>query len=180
MRIPKSYSDITIAQFDELKEISLIENNSEREIESLCCLLNCDPGTVNKLSIGEINEINTSLEFLKKEPTTHFNKIITIDGVEYGFISNLETITLGEWVDFDYYSSTFEISKHKLASILWRPIIKKDHLGYIIEDYDGSRSQVVAEIFRNKMNYQDLYGGSVFFSLIGTELLRYFPDYLTQ
>ena len=180
MTIPKSYSEITIAQFDELREISLIEDVAEREKESLCVLLNCDPSTLKTLSVGQINEINESVSFLKADPKSNFNRIIEIDGIKYGFISDLDIISLGEWIDEDFYSSDFDNCKHNVASILWRKIIKEDELGYQIEEYDGSRCKLLAEIFKNKMSYQDLWGGSVFFSLIGTELLRYFPQYLTQ
>jgi hypothetical protein len=180
MRIPKSYKDISISDFDKLKSVNDIENSGERHMAQLCILLDTDPDVLNSLSIGEINEINESIKFLHGTPNDEFNRILEIDGVRYGFVNNLESISLGEWIDLDYYTSSWDDDKHKLAAVLWRRIIKEDNLGYEIEEYNGETSKKVAEIFYDKLSYSDLWGASLFFSLIATEILRYSPEYLHQ
>ena len=180
MKIPKSYKDITIKQFDKLKSVNDIEDSTERQMAQLCILLDCDIDDLNKLSIGEINEINESIKFLREHPKDGFDRIIEIDGVKFGFIQNLEHLTLGEWIDLDYHTSNWDDEKHKLASVLWRRIIKEDELGYKIEEYNGETAEKTAQLFYEKLSYSDLWGASLFFSTIATEILRYSPEYLLQ
>ena len=180
MKIPKSYKDITINQFDKLKSVNEIEDLTERQMAQLCILLDCSPDELNRLSIGEINEINESIKFLREHPKDGFDRIIEIDGVRFGFITNLEHLTLGEWIDLDYHTTNWDEEKHKLAAVLWRRITKEDNLGYEIEEYNGATAEKVAELFYENLSYGDLWGASLFFSLIGAELLRYSPEFLLQ
>jgi len=180
MKIPKSYKDLSMEKFDKLKSVNDIEDPKERHMAQLCILLDCGPDDLNKLTIDKINEINDSIKFLQDTPKEDFKRIIEIDGVKWGFIKNLESITLGEWIDMDYYTSNWEEDKHKLMSVLYRRIIKEDELGYEIEEYNGEVAKISSDLFYKNMSYSDVWGASVFFSLIGTEILRYSPEYLVQ
>lgn len=172
MTIPKSWNDISISQYVDLIKLSDIEDKEEKELEYLSVLLSSSPEEIKKTPSIEMNEIISTLKFANKQPKSHFRRVIEIEGIKFGFVTDLELLTLGEWVDLDMYTSDWELSRAKLATVLWRPIVSENPSGYIIEDYDSQKSKQWEVIFNNKMSIQDLWGGSVFFSLIVTELLR--------
>jgi len=172
MKRPKSWNDITISQYNELLKLSEIENEEERKMEYLCVLLDTTPDEVKKLPAITINEIVEELKFANKNPKSHFRRVIEIGGTKLGFITDLELLTLGEWVDLDMYCLDWENSRGKMASLLWRPITEETPVGYTIEDYDSQKAKQWSITLEREMSIQDLWGGSVFFSLIGTELLN--------
>ena len=180
MKKPKSWNDITIDQYSDLVKLSEIENKEEREIEYLCVLLDTTPDELKKIPAIEMNEIIRDLKFSETQPKSHFRRVIEIEGQKFGFVTDLELLTLGEWVDLDSYAMDFESSRHKLASLLWRPIVSENLAGYIIEDYDSTKCKQWSEFLKTRMSIQDLWGGSVFFSLIVTELFRYSKGSLIQ
>jgi hypothetical protein len=173
MKIPKSYFDISIRQFDELKRANEIEDQRERQLAQLAILLDIDIDEVEKLPITKFQEINESIKFLLETPKGDFRRIIEIDGIKWGFVRNLEHITLGEWIDLDYYVAEWDDAKHKLASVLWRRVVSEDELGYEIEEYDGSKAEEASKIFYDKLSYGDIWMASVFFCHIAGELLIY-------
>lgn len=178
MRVPNSWNDISIEQYSDLLKLSEIENEEERRIEQLCVLLDTDPDVIKKMPAYQVKEINESLKFISVPPKAHFNRRIEIDGVKFGFITDLELLTLGEWIDLDNYCDDFENSRHKLAALLWRPIVWEDKYSYKIEDYDSTKVKQWAPVFNKKLSIQELHGASVFFSLIVTELLRSSKEFL--
>lgn len=173
MKIPKSYFDISIRQFDELKRANEIEDQKGRQLAQLAILLDIDIDEVEKLPIAKFQEINQSIKFLLETPKGDFRRIIEIDGVKWGFVRNLEHVTLGEWIDLDYYVAEWDDVKHKLASVLWRRVISEDELGYHIEDYDGAKAEESSKIFYDKLSYGDVWMGSVFFCELGNQFLIY-------
>lgn len=89
-------------------------------------------------------------------------------GREFGFIPNLNDMTVGEYVDIETYQSSPE-SIHKLMSILYRPIIKKRGKYYEIEKYSGTEKwsneflDLPAHYYKSSM---------VFFYNLSKELLQ--------
>ena len=59
------------------------------------------------------------------------------DSVTFGFIPNLDEITLGEFVDLDNYIGDWE-QMHKAMAVLYRPITFRKGDLYLIEDYEGT------------------------------------------
>tara|TARA_B110000908_G_scaffold171765_1_gene235796 strand:+ start:9572 stop:10141 length:570 start_codon:yes stop_codon:yes gene_type:complete len=61
--------------------------------------------------------------------------IVEYRGIEYGFITNIEEMTLGEYVDLDEYLSDMD-TLHKTVAVLYRPITQKLKERYTIEPYE--------------------------------------------
>ena len=59
-------------------------------------------------------------EILQAKPD--FIHRFTFNGVEYGFIPNLNEITVGEFIDLDEYIKDGK-QLHKIAAILYRPCV---------------------------------------------------------
>lgn len=73
--------------------------------------------------------------YLQKE--VELVKTFTLNGIEFGFIPNLNNITTGEFIDLEHYNLIPE-NYHKIMAILYRPITNKYKDLYEIEPYIGT------------------------------------------
>jgi len=96
-----------------------------------------------------------------------FKSTFKINGVEFGFIPNLNDISTGEYVDLSTHGTTIE-NMHKVMAVLFRPIKSKDFFGnYDIEPYTGTKQ------YAELMKYTPLSivnGALVFFYNLSKEL----------
>jgi hypothetical protein len=90
-----------------------------------------------------------------------------MDGVEDGFIPNLDKMTIGEHATIDSLLGSDE-NLSLLMSVLYRPITKKLTPFYQIEVYDGDESK--AELF-NDVRMDVVTGAILFFWNLSKELL---------
>lgn len=65
----------------------------------------------------------------------NLDPIVEFRGTQYGFIPNLEELTLGEYVDLDEYLSDMDML-HKTVAVLYRPITQMVGKRYTIEPYE--------------------------------------------
>ncbi len=124
---------------------------------------------LEKLNITELDETLLNInEILTHKP--NFIQRFELDGVKYGFIPNLDTITAGEWIDIENYQSSAEFAD-RLVSILYRPIKRslkfwnKDY--YSIEEYKGTNDKL------RKAPLEVYLGAMVFFYHLGKTLLEH-------
>ena len=105
--------------------------------------------------------------------------IIKIEGVEYGFHPDLDSITLGEYADIETFIKN-GIEKHlpELMAVLYRPIKEKKNDIYIIDAYDGNIRLRTEEM--KKMSAQQVQSALVFFYTLGKELSEILPLYLME
>jgi hypothetical protein len=124
---------------------------------------------LEKLNITELDETLLNInDILTQKP--NFIQRFELDGVKYGFIPNLDTITAGEWIDIENYQSSAEFAD-RLVSILYRPIKrslkfwKKDY--YSIEEYKGTNDKL------KKAPLEVYLGAMIFFYHLGKTLLSH-------
>jgi hypothetical protein len=90
-----------------------------------------------------------------------------MNGVEYGFIPDLDDMSLGEYIDLDNNASKWE-QMHLAMNVLYRPI-KTSKIGkYNIEDYDVNNPEVMKD-----MPLGAAIGSLFFFYNLGIELSRH-------
>ena len=100
----------------------------------------------------------------------------TIDGIDYGFIPNLEEMSAGEYADLEKYIGEVD-NFHKALAVLYRPITKEFQKKYLIEEYRGTgeRANIMLNtslsVFRSAM---------VFFWNLEKELLNASMDFITK
>ena len=115
------------------------------------------------------------------ETVKHLNEVLNnqpelktaffIDKKEYGFIPNLDDITLGEYVDLDNYLGNWE-TMNKAMSVLYRPITIKKGDRYLIEEYKGSKySEVMKE-----SPVSVCIGAMVFFLQFKQRVVKSYPE----
>lgn len=167
--IPTDLSEITLSQYKRYKKV-VLDNIDD---QTYCCIqmvsIFCN------LNIADVMKI-PSLEFA--EIVEHLSKVLDQDselvrtfkmgGVNYGFIPNLEQITLAEHADIDTCFGDDE-RLELMLSIAYRPITKKARDFYDIEPYEADEKK--AELFKDApMNI--VKGFNLFFYRLNNELCK--------
>lgn len=176
IEIPSGLEDITLEQYQRFAKVNTEENKDtsfllHKTVEIFCGLDLKDALKINYKSVSVVIKKLNEIFLDTPELTTTF----TFKGVEYGFIPNLDDMTLGEYVDLDSTFGEWE-DMHKAMSVLYRPITHKSKGRYLIEEYDG---------FKNSENFKELplnivFGTTVFFYDLSNELLKTTLSYLKK
>jgi hypothetical protein len=126
--------DITVEQFIKLAQIeeAFKEDESKMSVEIAKLFFPKD-----NLKVKELKEFSNNLKkALETKP--QFIQRFKHNGIEYGFIPNLEEISTGEYIDLDNYQRSKD-TYHKMLGILYRPIVKSYGKLYQIEKYEGTK-----------------------------------------
>ena len=167
INVPTSLNEVTLGQYQNYLKIA--ENNPEgnfldaKMIEIFCGIPLSDSYKLKMSSAAAIVDIITELLNQTPKHTERFE----MNGIEYGFIPDLDEMSLGEYIDMDNNVSKWE-QMHVAMNVLYRPI-KTSKVGkYNIEEYDVKNPE--------KMKDMPLGAaiGSVFFFLnLGMELSKH-------
>lgn len=177
IKIPTSYADISLKKWLALqKDIKSYQDNDEAVgavmIYHLCGL---DANYLKGLPIEAYNTIRDELNGFINNVQLPLQRIITIDGVEYGFEPNLSKMAYGAYADISKFQ-TIEIDDNwaKIMNILYRPIEKKKGDMYSIKQYAGETDY---EKFLNVG--MDVHFGTLFFLLnLQIDLLNFTLNFL--
>ncbi len=105
-----------------------------------------------------------------------FQQTFKIEGIEFGFIPNLEEISFGEYVDLENHLQSWD-SFNKAMAVMYRPIKKRIKDKYEIHEYTGTKE------YQDLMQYAPLdvcIAASVFFYNLSSELLKATLNYLEK
>ena len=174
--VPDDLNEITLKQYQKFAKVSQIEGNDESFIMQKMVEIFCGINLKNVLKI-KFSSIQNVVSILTSafEKQYSLKRTFVMDGVEYGFIPDLDEISLGEYIDLDKNFNDWE-NMHKTMSILYRPIKIKKGSRYQIEEYNGTDEA-------NKMKEMPLdvvFGALVFFYNLEKELLKITLNYLQK
>ena len=137
------------------------------------CFLNMTSGQISKMKSSEfedkITEIESAIDIEKP-----FQPRFTLNGVEYGFIPNLDDITYGENKDLVGYLNDWQ-TMHKAMAVAYRPIVFRKGNKYVIEEYNGTGDR--GDIMRD-MPLSIVNGMTVFFYNLISDLLDCIPKFM--
>ena len=169
---PDSWSEVNISQFQELSV-------TEDIFEKIAILTDEDPEELKLMDVASFGRLTAALAWVHILPNEDARKdVIVIDGIEYGFIDKLSSLSLGEWIDIENYLKDPIKNLHKLMAMFYRPLLTTLKDGTrITEDYDVTQASNNANTFLTKMNVSDCYGSLVFFSLIANDCLKTIQAY---
>ena len=172
--IPTTLEEITLEKYQ--KFLSIAKDNPDGEflqhkmVEIFCGI---DLKNAAKISYKDVNEITSNLSNLFNQKY-ELKRTFKLGDTEFGFITNLDEITLGEYTDLDKHISDWDMM-HNAMAVLYRPITKKLKDKYQIEEYNGSYT------YCDAMKYAPVdvvLGAVVFFYNLGNELLKSTIHYL--
>jgi len=167
INVPSSLNEITLGQYQ--KFLKIAENNPDgnfldaKMIEIFCGIPLSDS---YKLKMSSVTAILDILNDMLSQTPKHVERF-KMNGIEYGFIPDLDEMSLGEYIDLDNNASKWE-QMHVAMNVLYRPI-KTSKVGkYNIEEYDVKFPEVMKD-----MPLDAAIGSLFFFYNLGKELARH-------
>jgi hypothetical protein len=161
-KLIKSWKDVTLEKW--LKLIHFTEGTkSEEAAETIETLSNIPKELIMELRLKDVAVIMSRIAELQAKEDSSLTRIIEVEGKEYGFHPDLDSLTLGEYADLEQFIK-LGIENHlpEVMAVLYRPILEKTENGvYTIEAYDGDL-RIRAEQMK-KMPSQNVQSALVFF-----------------
>jgi hypothetical protein len=153
LKLPKSWNDITVEQFIELRSLNNEDFDSlfSYEIECLSILTDIDVDEFDDMEIDELSKIVKQVTFIKKQPSNIFKN--EINNLTYIGLNDLK---LGEFIDLEYYFAN-DYVKHLtyISSVLYRKTKLSEWEEVVFEDYSFN-------IEKRKEQFNDLPITSVY------------------
>jgi len=188
IEVPTELASVKLRQYQ--KYIKIVNHNPDKEptqeeidfanLKLLECFCGISLKDAYNLELTAFSDILNHLSNIFKEKTPLQQRFTMVDikgvEVEFGFIPNIEEITLGEFVDLEKYIQSWE-TMHKAMAILYRPIIHRNKNLYLIEDYEGSDKYSEA-MLDSPLSVS--LGANVFFYHLGKELSSHLMDSLAN
>ena len=168
-------SEITLEQYQRFLKVQQINKEDEyilqlKMIEIFC---NVDFKDARNIKFKDVERIIEKLTETFQEKTDLI-RTFKMDGVEYGFIPNLQDISFGEYIDIDTYLPQ-EDQMHLAMNVLYRPIKNKKAGKYSVEDYD-----INAKERMKQMPLSVMLSAAFFLQNLGMELLSVTSNYLQE
>jgi len=174
INVPDSQSEIRLEQYQRFVKLYDGEVTEDflalKMLEIFCGVKLSDAYQIRYKDVDGIVQILSDI--LNDKP--QLRKTFIMDGVEYGFIPNLDDMSFGEYVDLDTYISDWQ-NIHKAMAVLYRPIREKHGERYNIVPYEV----IDAESMR-KMPLDAVIGSVLFFYRLGIDLSRAMMNYLDE
>ena len=169
MHLPKSWSEIDVLQFKEIRELYTITEVFNREIEILAIVADVSSEELEDLDIEEVTAMINEIKFINSEPSKQYKHQVN----DYHF-KPLDKLTIGEYIDLEFYFSK-DYNQHiaHIASIFYRQKSTNEWGVTIYEPYNFSPRQrfelfedycindiygIVPEFIAFRENFMETYG----------------------
>jgi len=177
-KLISSWEEVSLEKWLQLIDFETGSKTEEAE-ETIAALSNIPKQLVKELALRDVAVIMSRIAELQQEQDTKLKRIIEIDGIEYGFHPDLDSITLGEYADIEtFIKGGIENNLPELMAVLYRPIKEKKNDIYVIDAYDGNIRLRTEEM--KKMSAEQVQSALVFFYNLGKELSEILPLYLME
>jgi hypothetical protein len=138
--VPTQWSSVSLSTYRKLqKDIQdHLDNPQAVEHFILYRLTGLTPDILSSLDIETYDKIREDVYSFMNKTDFELQRIITIDGIEYGFEPNLSKMSYASYLDLTSYPS-IELNDDwsDIMNILYRPVTKKWGALYEIEKYKG-------------------------------------------
>lgn len=175
---PTRWEDVTVDQFARYRVELAAGSLSDIQTQVMTCSIFCNEklGTIQKLTLRSLADLYLKITgLLDQSMRSDIDKIITLNGTQYGFHPNLSDMTTGEWADIEEElreaKDVWEVMPEILA-ILYRPVTKIKKSGffrrkvtYEIEDYRADHIENADDM--RTMDMRTANAVSVFFYHLG-------------
>ena len=169
MYLPKSWSEIDVFQYKEVRDLYSIQEVFSREIEILAALSDINSEDIEDLDVEEVTVMLADIKYINSEPSKNFKR--QLDDYHY---KPLDKLTIGEYIDLEFYFSK-DYNKHigHIASILYRQKTTNEWGVTIYEPYAFSPRDrhelfdeykindiygIIPEFISFRENFMDTYG----------------------
>tara|TARA_R100000935_G_scaffold1035_1_gene3359 strand:+ start:153 stop:803 length:651 start_codon:yes stop_codon:yes gene_type:complete len=164
LTIPDHLNEITLKQYKEFLKINETSEDvnfiQAKMMEIFCNISNKMATEMRYKDVEDITGTLNSMFLEKPKLVTRFK----INKKEYGFIPNLDDMTLGEYIDLDTYSGNYD-NIEVAMNVLYRPITNKLGGKYDIAKYNPETKDDML-----KMPMDAVISSLFFFLNLGLEL----------
>lgn len=134
MLLPKSWNDIDVLQFKELRTLKDIPELFSREIEALATLTGLPSEDLEDYDVDEIQEFMNKVKWINSEPPKKYKS-----EVAKMHFKGFNKLTLGEFIDIEYFFSKDYIENiSEIAAICYKKTKKNEWKETIYEPYTYS------------------------------------------
>ena len=177
-KLINSWSDVTLETWLQLIDFET-GTKTEEATETIAALSDIPKKLIKELSLSDVAVIMSKVGELQAKQDTKLKRIIEINGVEYAFHPDLDSISLGEYADIEQFiKNGIDKQLPELMAVLYRPIKLKKNDIYIIEPYDGDIRLRAEEM--KLMSAEQVQSALVFFYTLGKVLSEIMPLYLME
>jgi len=163
-----SWSDVNLSTWLQLIDFET-GTKTEEATETIAALSDIPKKLVKELALSDVAVIMSKIGELQAKQDTKLKRLIEINGVEYGFMPDLDSISLGQYADIEtFIKNGIESSLPELMAVLYAPIKEKKNDIYIIEPYDGDIRLRAEEM--KQMSAEQVQSALVFFYTLGKVL----------
>ena len=172
INVPNDLSEIKLWQYQKFLKIQN-DNTDEHFIAAKMIEIFChiESKDVFKMKAKDIAKItNIIADVFQNKPK--LKQRIKLNNIDYGFIPNLDDMSLGEYIDLDTYISKWD-EIEKAMAVLYRPITQTYKDKYNIEEYTAKNADKYKDI-----TLDVVFGSIIFFYHLGIDLSRVMANYL--
>ena len=173
-----SWADVNLSTWLQLIDFET-GTKTEEATETIAALSDIPKKLIKELSLSDVAVIMSKVGELQAKQDTKLKRIIEINGVEYGFMPDLDSISLGQYADIEtFIKNGIDKNLPELMAVLYSPIKLKKNDIYIIEPYDGDIRLRAEEM--KQMSAEQVQSALVFFYTLGKVLSEILPLYLME
>ena len=173
IKVPKTKRDIKLSQYQKFLRVTKdVEDEKIIHKRMVAVFCNLTDVIINNMTKTSFNEtLAHLLSVLEIDKEAELIRTIMLNGKEYGFIPNMDDLTVGELSDLDNFIVDWQ-NMDKVMGVLYRPIKYKKGDSYQIEDY---KTKVSLDL------PLDVALSAYFFlNNLLKDLLNYIPNYIEQ
>ncbi len=172
INVPTELNEITLKQYQKfLKVQDSKQNNTFLQTKMIEIFCNVKMQDALNIKLSDADRISSLIsKMFEQKPD--LVKSFWLNNVEYGFVPDLDEITLGEYIDLDTYMGEWENIQIAM-NVLYRPIKQKLGQKYLIEEYDPDTKDKLIN-----MPMDAVFGSIIFFYRLGIELSKTMMNYL--
>ena len=166
LTVPSSLNEITLGQYQEYLKLPLEKlTEVELSLKMVEIFCNIKAEYVRYIKASDITDIVNiiSIMFEGKPSLVHSFKL---NGVEYGFIPDLDEMSFGEYIDLDTNIGDWD-NIQKAMGVLYRPIEMRKGNRYHIKEYDAGDVEHLKD-----MPLDAVLSSVIFFYHLGNDLCQ--------
>jgi hypothetical protein len=172
------WENINIFQYQQLVRASLEPEAVDRKIKQIAIINNWTEQEVESLSVEEYIKEKEKLAFLDEEIKGKPVKYINVNGRRYKCIYDIRKLPYARYIESKVFGADFVENIHKLAASMVMPM-KKTLFGWKVEKYDAGKHERYAQDML-EARFVDVYHSSVFFYHVYRNWIEVSKDYLIQ
>lgn len=142
-------------------------------IEAISICDDIDPEDIRQMPISEFKELREARQFLLEKPNADFRRTFELRGQKYGIEPELNLMSTGVFIDCEQFKRDTNANLHNLIALIYRPITSEDDHSYAIEPHKSSGFERRANLFKDNLSIEVVFGALFFFSMVSMTSLHH-------